>query len=697
MSGYEAIPDFDSSRIPPESENIIWKHRVKLAIFLVIAGGATLIFGTISREEHDKVTIYQTSKGGDRLTRLRSQDFRVRGFGDVDLDFKGRSVNAEQYSHVHVGSTHHQEILGFGGAFTEAASNNFYKFPEAAQEEILELYFGRSGLKYTMGRIHINSCDFSPESYSFDEVKGDYDLRYFDREVTHDEAFMLPFMRAALTKAELPIKLVASPWSPPAWMKVPVKGKQSMTGSAEPNGLSHEPLVRRAWAKYMSIFIESYKSKGVPIWALTPQNEPEFAAPWEACKYDAETESAFIQDYLGPTIKKDHPDVLILAFDHNKDHLFNWTKVIMKNDLSGKGYVDGMAFHWYTGNMDRALDGTYGYGDLRRSKAYAPGKIFLATEGCSCPGVKLDNWLRAERTGHDILYDLLNFAQGWIDWNLIVDFEGGFNHLGNNCDAPIVASKDFTAFHVQPKYFYMGHYSKFLPPGSFMLSSSVRGNFHYAAIDPYVRDGMELGLYTCERSTRQMWSVSTSTSPRDLKLTHSSLDTEVDTPQYIDLCVKQGTAERPLLALVTCKASDFSLKLRSIPVGGDHDHLLRIEDMKNNCLTVSGSIAEAGAPVVLAKCAQTPDSIFRRSQSWFVDRKTGEIIPGLSKTSADPSICLTAGSPFLSGAAFQSIDLGKVVILINEASVNTTVSLSDPSLGHTTFAIEANSIQTLLY
>ena len=79
MSGYEAIPDFDSSRIPPESENIIWKHRVKLAIFLVIAGGATLIFGTISREEHDKVTIYQTSKGGDRLTRLRSQDFRVRG------------------------------------------------------------------------------------------------------------------------------------------------------------------------------------------------------------------------------------------------------------------------------------------------------------------------------------------------------------------------------------------------------------------------------------------------------------------------------------------------------------------------------------------------------------------------------------------------------------------------------------------
>ena len=72
-----------------------------------------------------------------------------------------------------------------------------------------------------------------------------------------------------------------------------------------------------------------------------------------------------------------------------------------------------------------------------------------ATEGCSCPGVRLDDWVRAERLGHDVLFDLLNHAQGWIDWNLVVNHEGGFNHVGNNCDAPIVANEEFSDVHVQ--------------------------------------------------------------------------------------------------------------------------------------------------------------------------------------------------------------------------------------------------------
>ena len=95
-------------------------------------------------------------------------------------------------------------------------------------------------------------------------------------------------------------------------------------------------------------------SSGVPIWAITPQNEPEFAAPWEACAYDQTYEMDFINQYLGPTLDQNHPDVLILAFDHNKDHLLSWAETIMGGDTGPNGgYVDGMAFHWYTGEAKK--------------------------------------------------------------------------------------------------------------------------------------------------------------------------------------------------------------------------------------------------------------------------------------------------------------------------------------------------------
>ena len=130
-------------------------------------------------------------------------------------------------------------------------------------------------------------------------------------------------------------------------MKLPgPDGNISMVGSATPNGLKGDPKIQLTWARYLSKFITAYKRKGINIWALTPQNEPEFPAPWEACAYNASFERDFIRDYLGPVIKTDHPDVLILAFDHNKDHLKTWTETILSKDaLSADQYVDGMAFH----------------------------------------------------------------------------------------------------------------------------------------------------------------------------------------------------------------------------------------------------------------------------------------------------------------------------------------------------------------
>ena len=92
----------------------------------------------------------------------------------------------------------------------------------------------------------------------------------------------------------------------------------SMTGSAVPNGLIDTDDIKTVWAKYISKFMQSYADKGVKIWGVTPQNEPEFPAPWEACAYTPDFEKDFVTGFLGPTLRQDHPDALILAYDHNK-------------------------------------------------------------------------------------------------------------------------------------------------------------------------------------------------------------------------------------------------------------------------------------------------------------------------------------------------------------------------------------------
>ena len=192
-----------------------------------------------------------------------------------------------------------QQYVGFGGAFTEAAAINWRKLSAERQQEVIDRYFGppeKGGLGYTLGRVPINSCDFSPASYTFDDVEGDVKLEHFDTEVKHDvEAGMIPMIRAAQAAAKArgqSLRLVASPWSPPAWMKRPVydwrvgREVQSMLASAKPSGLL--PSMERPWAEYFAKWITAYAGHGIDVWAVTVQNEPEATAGWEAMLWTPE-------------------------------------------------------------------------------------------------------------------------------------------------------------------------------------------------------------------------------------------------------------------------------------------------------------------------------------------------------------------------------------------------------------------------
>lgn len=236
------------------------------------------------------------------------------------------------------------------------------------------------GLGYNLGRTHINSCDFSTDSYSFSSTPNDFNLTSFDTNLTHDQKDMIPFMLEAgrVLKEDWgeELKIIASPWSPPKWMKKRVDNKpRSMLGSTPETCLRSGSEYAESWALYFSKFLTGYKNIGINLFAITIQNEPEFAAPWEACSYTPETELEFLNNHLGPRIKSDHPEVKILGFDHNKDHILTWSET-----LNSSPYLDGIGYHWYAGGMDRLLDGAQGTANLN-GVSLGEGRFFLGTEG----------------------------------------------------------------------------------------------------------------------------------------------------------------------------------------------------------------------------------------------------------------------------------------------------------------------------
>lgn len=402
-----------------------------------------------------------------------------------------------------------QQMLGFGGAFTEAAADNWMKLSKADQEKVIQLYFADpkdNGHGYTVGRVPMGSCDFTLASYNFDNVSGDVDMTHFDTTVKHDETSgMLPMIRAAqelVHKRNLSLKVFASPWSPPAWMKNPVDGKQSMTGSAKPLGLNAQ--YQAAWAKYFSKFITAYKGRGVDLWGVTVQNEPEFAAAWEACVYTPEFEATFVRDHLGPLLNKDHPGLKIIGFDHNKDHVVEWAQALYKDPDTAK-FFDGLGVHWYGGLNTQHLDAAHNI---------APDKFILATEACNCGSVAFQKddaqewWARAEKLAIDILEDIKWWSVGWVDWNLVLDTTGGPNHLGNLCDANIIADPDkkITGESVilQASYYYMGHFSRFIPPGSHRID--LVNNVAPAPLQPADVLGKRFKFSPCSDGNGMTWS-----------------------------------------------------------------------------------------------------------------------------------------------------------------------------------------------
>lgn len=329
------------------------------------------------------------------------------------------------------------------------------------------------------------------------------------------------------------------------------------------------------------------------------------------------------------------------------------------------------------GGLDRNTDGTYGYENVAEAhRLLEEGKILLSTEGCNCPGVSWNDWIRAERLGHDIIFDMNNFAQGWIDWNLLLDFEGGPNHKGNLCDASIIASPDYSDIHIQPKFHYFGHFSKFITPDSVRIHTAIVGNYMYTDTDPSIQPAIEVGFFPCEKSSRQMWKL----DDNKMKLARPSISEYTNTS--MELCIGYGDSNRLFLRLLACDEPVVSL------IRPHFTNKAQIVDLNTGlCLQVEGTANQYGGLVQLKPCG-----IGKSSKGLFELTKQGEV-----KT-VDNGYCLTAGWPFLTSTAAITPTGETAVVVMNEADISTKLLITDTNIKSSfTMQLEPRSMVTINY
>ena len=390
---------------------------------------------------------YRTSKRSDeRVTRLRDICFSKK----TNFDLPCVYVDSKKTYQTH---------LGFGGALTEASSLVLDMIGPELRKEVIEAYYGQNGNKYNFLRLTINSCDFGLTQYSYVEDH-DYELRSFS--LKHDEELIIPFALDIKNVSQLPLFIVASPWSAPWWMKDNLETQYGGKLLGENYQL---------WADYFVKYLKGMENHGLTINAVTVQNEPEAKQIWESMHFTALEEAKFVRNYLSPSFKKNKLGTNIIIWDHNKDHMVQRSNVVLegkKNDSA----VWGIGYHWYCSEAFKNIELTH---------HLYPNQHIIFTEGCvevaneatgNKDNVYLGDWKHAETYGRNIILGLNNYTEAWIDWNLILDEVGGPTYVKNFCESPIMYDRRVKKLIYNGSYYYLAHFSRFIEVGAKRLFSS---------------------------------------------------------------------------------------------------------------------------------------------------------------------------------------------------------------------------------
>jgi glucosylceramidase len=370
-----------------------------------------------------------------------------------DASFTSEQLSASATIDVDDATTY-QEIVGFGAAITDASAWLIQNKMTPPQREALlqDLFGGGTGLGLSFTRLTMGASDFSLRHYSYDDMPaGQTDPSLAQFSIEPNRAEMLPVVKRALA-INPKLKVMASPWSPPGWMKT--------TGSLIQGTLlpeAYDPL-----AEYFRKYIEAYAAEGVPIFAITVQNEPHFEpANYPGMRLEPPARAKFIGQHLGPLFARSGIRTLILEWDHNWDEPQSPTRVLQ--DATARPYVAAVAWHCYNGEVtaQNLVHDAY------------PDKETYFTE---CSGGEwapnfADNlkWF----TQTLIIGTTRAWARGVLFWNLALDENHG-PHLGGcgNCRGVVTINSSTGAVSRNVEYYALGHASRFAHQGARRIGST---------------------------------------------------------------------------------------------------------------------------------------------------------------------------------------------------------------------------------
>lgn len=403
------------------------------------------------------IEVYETSASGNKLNK-------------IDQFEKAENPIAVKLSP----DQKFQKITGFGGSFTESTAYLLNQLGDENRKKIIDAYFSEEGANYSLTRTHINSCDFSLSQYAYVE-DDDTELASFSVEPDMDD--IIPMIKDAQATSKDGFRIISSPWTAPPWMK----DNKAWTGG------KLLPEYYDVWAMYFSKYIDAYKEQGIDIWGLTVENEPlGNDSNWESMHFTPEEMTEFVMNHMGPTLEKEGKgDVKILGYDQNREHLSEWVDVMYASEESSEYYA-GTAIHWYASTFEVFPE------ELQNAHAKAPDKHLIQTEACvdaEVPHWQDDAWYWSKegtdwgwdwapeedkhmhpkyvpvyRYARDIIGCMNNWVDGWVDWNMVLDRQGGPNWFKNWCVAPVIVDPEADEVYFTPIYYTLAHFSKFVRP-----------------------------------------------------------------------------------------------------------------------------------------------------------------------------------------------------------------------------------------
>jgi len=508
------------------------KNIFKTLVFIILL---ILFFGCGANKSNklgSTSEILLTSAEGDKLSEMENVTFKAGKAEGIVISIYPDSIK--------------QTIDGIGTSFTESSAFVLAHLEKEQRREVMENIFSESGADFTLARTHIGACDFSVKGkYSYADMKDDKNLDSFDISPDKegfkvaeyvgikDESYdLLPMIKEALEiknkQKDKELRIVSSAWTAPDWMKdieewyipgAPANNWQGTGGSLKDEYVS-------TYADYIVKYLDAYKAEGVELWGLTPVNEPHGNnGQWESMNFSPESQNEFIKEYLGPKLAAgNYSDLKLLVYDQNRDGIEHWTDVIFADPESGK-YVYGMAVHWYESTFkvyeeifdrvhekfpefgiihtegcidDLGKDAPDGVADPERFKEsnWFDNDEFWWNEnatdwGYTVPwqGVNVDDhpiYTPVHRYARNIIVSLDHWVKGWIDWNIILDQNGGPNHVGNFCGAPIMIDVNTQQVYYTPIYYVLAQFSKTIRPGD----KAVMTNMNLDGLD-------QDALHTC--------------------------------------------------------------------------------------------------------------------------------------------------------------------------------------------------------